>query len=127
QSNRLLASPRGCSSSGTEHIPGSPKAPAENIPEYASDCDNNDCVKHKMILATKGSRSSICPRHRIYIVMVVDVPARAAGRLSNKDRKQTSARKPSSGERRQGRLGQAEPAQRLRRTPKTSRATTPKA
>src|SRR5438093_8924211 len=52
--------------SGTEHIPGSPKVSPEKICDYACCCDNNDCVKHKFVLATKGSRSSIRPRHRIY-------------------------------------------------------------
>src|SRR2546429_8865236 len=51
--------------SGTEHIPGSPKVSPEKICDYARGRDNNDYFKHKMFLETKGSRSSICPRHRI--------------------------------------------------------------
>jgi len=51
----------------------------------------------------------------------------AAGRLANRYRKQTSARKPSSGQVSAARqTGAGKPAQRLRRTVKTSRTTSPK-
>src|SRR5437879_4511938 len=90
---------------------------ADELAAAAGEDGRSACETCALLLAFAGRRTSESEAVRQHAEN--DRGVAAAGRLANQDRKQTSARKPSSGEVKQrGRLRRANPAQRLRRTAK---------